>query len=126
MLDGESVLVVAPTSSGKTFIGEMAAARAVADGRKAAFLLPYKALVNEKYDQFQALYGATLNLRVVRCTGDYQDDKGALLRGKYDLALLTYEMFLNLAVSNPVLLHSLGLVVLDEAQFITDPARDFR
>lgn len=122
-LDGESLLVVAPTSSGKTFIGEMAAARAVAEGRKAVFLLPYKALVNEKYDQFQAVYGVTLNLRVVRCTGDYQDNTGALLRGKYDLALLTYEMFLNLAVSNPALLHSLGLVVLDEAQFITDPVR---
>jgi replicative superfamily II helicase len=122
-LDGESLLVVAPTSSGKTFIGEMAAARAVAEGRKAAFLLPYKALVNEKYDQFQALYGAKLNLRVIRCTGDYQDDTKSLLRGKYDMGLLTYEMFLNLAVSNPALLHSLGLVVLDEAQFITDPVR---
>lgn len=123
VLDGESVLVVAPTSSGKTFIGEIAAARAVAEGRKAVFLLPYKALVNEKFDQFQALYGATLNQRVIRCTGDYQDDIGGLPRGKYDIALLTYEMFLNLAVSNPALLNSLGLVVLDEAQFITDPVR---
>lgn len=123
ILDGESVLVVAPTSSGKTFIGEMAAARAVTEGRKAVFLLPYKALVNEKFDQFQSLYGENLGLRVIRCTGDYQDETGAFFRGKYDLALLTYEMFLNLAVSNPAVLHTLGLVVLDETQFITDPAR---
>src|ERR1035437_2766689 len=41
ILDGESLLVVAPTSSGKTFIGEMAATKAIIDGRKSVFLLPY-------------------------------------------------------------------------------------
>lgn len=123
ILDGESLLVVAPTSSGKTFIGEMAATRAIVEGRKAIFLLPYRALVNEKYDQFASLYGEDLGMRVIRCTGDYQDQTGALIRGKYDLALLTYEMFFNLAVSNPTILNQIGLVVLDEAQFITDPMR---
>ena len=57
ILDGKSLFVVAPTSSGKTFIGEMAAVKAVIKGQKAVFLLPYKALVNEKYDQFSYLYG---------------------------------------------------------------------
>jgi replicative superfamily II helicase len=123
VLDGVSLLVVAPTSAGKTFVGEMAAARAVTEGRKAAFLLPYRALVNEKYGQFSALYGERLGMRVVRCTGDYSDQTSLFVRGKYDLALLTYEMFLNLAVSNPALLNQLGLVVIDEAQFITDPNR---
>jgi helicase len=42
IFDGESLLVVAPTSSGKTFIGEMAATKAIIDGRKAVFLLPYR------------------------------------------------------------------------------------
>ena len=72
VLDGKSLLVVAPTSSGKTFIGEMAAVRAVIAGRKAVFLLPYRALVNEKYEQFNSLYGG-LGMRVIRCTGDYSD-----------------------------------------------------
>jgi len=121
--DGNSLVVVAPTSAGKTFIGEIAAAKAVSENRKAIFLLPYKALVNEKFDQFSALYGEKLGIRVIRCSGDYNDNVGLFLKGKYDLALLTYEMFLQLVVGSPTVLNQLGLVVLDEAQFITDPTR---
>lgn len=62
-------------------------------------------------------------MRVIRCSGDYNDDIGAFVKGKYDLALLTYEMFLQIVVGNPPLLGKIGLVVLDEAQFITDPGR---
>ena len=123
VLDSSPLLVVAPTTSGKTFIGELAAARAIADGRKAVFLLPFKALANEKYDEFEQLYGHGLGLRVLRCTGDYSDQTGPFVKGRYDVALLTYEMFLGLSVAMPTLLSKIGLVVLDEAQFITDPSR---
>lgn len=123
ILDGHSTLVVAPTSSGKTFIGEMAATKAIVSGRKAAFLLPYRALVNEKYDLFDNVYGQRLGMRVIRCTGDHTDEVDLFVRGRYDIAVLTYEMFLNLAVRNTALLNQIGLVVLDEAQFITDPMR---
>jgi helicase len=123
ILDGESLLVVAPTSSGKTFIGEMAATKAILDGRKAVFLLPYRALVNEKYDLFASIYGDKLGMRVIRCTGDHTDETADFVRGKYEIAVLTYEMFLNLALRNVALLNQIGLVVLDEAQFITDPVR---
>jgi ATP-dependent DNA helicase len=123
IVDGGSLVVIAPTSAGKTFIGEVAAAKAITEGRKSVFLLPYKALVNEKYDQFSGLYGATLGMRVIRCSGDYNDDIGAFLKGKYDLALLTYEMFLQVIVGSPFVLNQLGLIVIDEAQFVTDPTR---
>ncbi len=123
VLAGDSALVIAPTSGGKTLIGELAAVRAVAEGRKAVFLLPYRALVNEKYDQFASLYGDRLGLRVVRCSGDYADQRTAFVNGKYDLAVLTFEMFLALAVGNRAVLPRIGLVVLDEAQFISDPTR---
>jgi helicase len=123
ILDGQSLLVVAPTSSGKTFIGEMAAAKAIVENRKAVFLLPFKALANEKLDDFQALYEVQLGLRVICCTGDHKDDTSDFMRGRYDLAILTYETFLNLTVGAPSVLNVIGLVVLDEAQFITDPTR---
>ena len=123
IISGNSLLVVAPTSAGKTFIGEIAAAKAIIDGRKAVFLMPYKALANEKFEQFSSLYGAKLGMRVIRCTGDFNDDVSNFVRGKYDLALLTYEMFLQLVVGSPYTLGQLGLIVIDEAQFITDPTR---
>ncbi|MGT2453880.1 DEAD/DEAH box helicase [Cupriavidus basilensis] len=123
VLDGSSLTVVAPTSAGKTFIGELAAMKTISEGRKAVFLLPYKALVNEKFEDFSALYGAQLGLRVVRCSGDWQDQVGDVLRGKYDIAFFTYEKFLSMSLAAPSLMHQLGLVVLDEAQFITEPGR---
>ena len=123
ILDGASLLVIAPTSAGKTFIGEMASVRAIIDGRKAIFLFPYRALVNEKYEYFSKLYREKLKMRVIRCSGDYTDQISSFLKGKYDLALFTFEMFLSVAIDNPHVLHQIGLIVLDEAQFITDPNR---
>jgi replicative superfamily II helicase len=122
VLNGNSLLVVAPTSSGKTLVGELAAIRAVTAGKKAVFLLPYRALVNEKFEDFSARFSPA-GLRVVRCSGDAFDGVGPVLSGRYDLGFFTYEMFLNLALSSPRLLNQLGLVVLDEGQFITDPSR---
>lgn len=123
ILDGKSLLVIAPTSSGKTFIGEMAATKATLEGRKSVFLFPYRALTSEKYEQFYNLYGEAMGMRVIRCTGDYADQTRPFITGKYDIALLTFEMFLNLAVNEPSSLQQLGLVVVDEAQFIADQTR---
>ncbi|MEW8051228.1 MAG: DEAD/DEAH box helicase [Candidatus Thiodiazotropha sp.] len=122
VLQGQSALVVAPTSSGKTLVGELAAIRAIAQGEKAVFLLPYRALVNEKYETLTDTYGP-LGIRITRCSGDYTDNSGLILSGQYDLAVFTYEMFLNLALSSRSVLSQLGMVALDEGQFITDPNR---
>ena len=107
VLDGKSLLVVAPTTSGKTLIGELAAIQAVIAGKKAAFLLPYRALVNEKFDDFSQRYGPA-GLRVVRCSGDAADGVGPVVSGRYDLGFFTFETFLNLALGSPRLLSQLA------------------
>ena len=88
VLADRSLLVVAPTSSGKTMVGELAAIQAVITARKAAFLLPYRALVNEKFEEFSERY-MPAGLRVVRCSGDASDGVAPALAGRYDLGFFT-------------------------------------
>lgn len=122
VLDGMSLLVSAPTSSGKTMIGELAAVRAALDRRRAVFLLPMRALVNDKYAAFTATYGA-YGLRTIRATGEIEDDMPALMRGQYDICLMTNEKFAALVLAMPHLLDQVSVIVLDEAQLLADPIR---
>lgn len=122
LLQGEHLVVSAPTSSGKTLIGELAALRGVLGRKRACFLLPLKALVNDKHRQFTRTYDP-LGVRVIRATGEIADDIPALMRGQYDICLLTYEKFASLATAAPHLLEQLGTVVIDEVQMIADASR---
>jgi helicase len=122
VLDGKNLLVSAPTSSGKTMIGELAAVRAALDRRRAVFLLPMRALVNDKYAAFTATYGA-FGIRTIRATGEIEDDIPELIRARYDICLMTNEKFAAMALGMPHLLDQVSVVVLDEAQMIADPDR---
>ena len=51
---GESVLVAAPTGSGKTVVAEYAIERALAMGGKAFYTTPLKALSNQKFGDLVA------------------------------------------------------------------------
>ncbi len=121
ILQGKHLVVSAPTSSGKTMIGELAALRQVMDRKRAIFLLPLKALVADKRRQFEKVYGG-FGLRVLEATGE-TDDVSPLIRGKYDIALLTYEKFAALALAYPHILSQAGTIVVDEVQMIADQSR---
>lgn len=123
LLQGASLFVAAPTSSGKTFLGELASAQALLDHRKVAYLAPYRAIVTEKADEFEALYRDRLGFRVRRASGDWRDDTPSIRAGKFDLGVFTFEAFLGTILRDPVILDQLGVVVLDEAHFIADPQR---
>jgi len=122
LMQGANVLVMAPTSSGKTMIGELAALRTTQNGGRSVFLLPTKALVNEQYDKFCRLYEQT-GLRIIRATGDIADDVPAFLRGQFDIAILTYEKFAGLALTYSHVLRMVALVVIDEVQTLVDRTR---
>lgn len=121
VLDGENLVVSAPTSSGKTMVGELAALRNVLDRKRALFLLPLKALVADKKRHFTNVYGG-FGVRTVEATGE-TDDITPLLRGQYDIGLLTYEKFAAIALTFPHVLAQVGVVVIDEAQMIADRGR---
>lgn len=125
VLDGEHLVVSAPTSSGKTMIGELASLKGALEGRRAIFLLPLKALVNDKYRQFNELYGG-FGIRTIRATGDtseFSEDIPALMRGQYDICLMTYEKFSALVLASPHILEQAGIVVVDEVQMLADKSR---
>lgn len=57
--DDASVLVAAPTGSGKTLIAEYGIARARSLKKRAFYTTPIKALSNQKYRDLCDLYGRT-------------------------------------------------------------------
>ena len=122
LLLGCDVLVSAPTASGKTLVGEIAALHAAAHNRKAVFLLPSRALVNEQYERFQEAYGP-LGIKVVRATGGLRDQVSDLITGSYKIAVVTYETFIGLLPGNSGLLETTGVVVVDEIQSLLLPDR---
>jgi helicase len=122
LLDGQHLVVTAPTSSGKTMVGELAALRGALERRRAFFLLPLRALVNDKFEQFQRTYG-DFGIRTIRATGEISDDVPTLMRGQYDICLMTYEKFAALALTSPHILGQVGTVVIDEVQMIVDASR---
>jgi replicative superfamily II helicase len=121
ILEGKHLVVSAPTSSGKTMIGELAALKNALARRRALFLLPLKALVADKKRHFDHVYGA-LGFRTIVATGE-TDDISPLLRGHYDIALLTYEKFASIALTHSYVLEQAGTIVIDEAQMIADRGR---
>jgi replicative superfamily II helicase len=103
-------------------IGELAALKSALSRQRAVFLLPMRALVNDKYNDFTVLYGPA-GIRTIRATGEHGDDVPALLKGQFDIALLTYEKFSALALGNPHLIDIAATVVIDEAQMLADQSR---
>ena len=55
--DGRSVLVAAPTGSGKTVVAEYAIEAARRAGRRAFYTAPIKALSNQKFREFCETFG---------------------------------------------------------------------
>src|SRR5204862_5406295 len=64
---GQSVLVAAPTGSGKTVVAEYAIAQALGAGRRSFYTAPIKALSNQKFLDLGRIHGPD---RVGLLTGD--------------------------------------------------------
>src|SRR5579864_3528284 len=90
VLSGKNVVVIAPTTSGKTFIGELAVARMALKKMKAFYLVPFKAIAEEKGSDFSTKYGE-YGIRTVLATGDHPESDPVLQDGSFDIAIATYE-----------------------------------
>jgi replicative superfamily II helicase len=119
---GASLVVRAPTSSGKSLIGEVAVLRCAARRERAAILLPTKALVSEQYRAYSKRC-EVVRYRVRRATGSIDDDIADIAAGGFEIALLTYEKFAGLVLRTPTLIDGLATVVVDEAHNLADRKR---
>src|SRR5712692_3682804 len=79
LLEGKSILVSAPTASGKTLIATLAIIKHLYGKKgKIVYLSPLKALASEKFSEFERLKSIDFGrkIRIQISTGDYdQKDK---------------------------------------------------
>ena len=112
--DGSGVLVAAPTGAGKTVVGEFAAHLALKLGKKCFYTTPIKALSNQKYSEFVAMFGED---RVGLLTGDTS------INGEADILVMTTEVLRNMLYAGSNTLTNLGYVVMDEVHYLADKFR---
>ena len=111
---GSSVLVSAPTGSGKTKVAEHAVSVALRAGRRAFYTTPIKALSNQKYHDLVEEHG---DGRVGLLTGD------TAINGDASIVVMTTEVLRNMIYARSSALDTLDWVILDEVHYLQDTAR---
>lgn len=122
VLDGKGLIISSPTSSGKTFIGEMAAVKTVMENKKAVYLVPMRALAEEKYQDFVRKYNG-FGVKVVVSSSDHREYDEDIASADFGIAVMVYEKMAQMLVRNPAILENISLVVVDELQQLTDRER---
>lgn len=132
ILNGDNVIVCAPTGSGKTVVGEMALHSAIDRNLDGVYTTPLKALSNQKFSDFSQIFGKDI---VGLSTGDV-----SINRDKARLTVMTTEVYRNIAWrsnSNDKIdeemvsgvkksnndLQKNAVVVLDEFHYMGQPGR---
>lgn len=120
LCNGKSLVIAAPTSSGKTTIAEIAAVNGALEGKKTVYLVTHKALAEEKFGYFKNTYDSESEkwFGVSIATGDRSE-------GDWNDGILvaTYEKYLALISSSNSYSITNRVVVADEIQIIDDSSR---
>ena len=109
---GESVLVSAHTSAGKTVVAEYAIAQSLKNNQRVIYTSPIKALSNQKYREFAAEFGD-----VGLMTGDVTINPTATC------LVMTTEILRSMLYRGSEIMREVAWVVFDEIHYLRDKAR---
>ena len=124
ILDGKSVLVSAPTASGKTLIAMLSMLSHLPKNKsKIVYLSPLRALAAEKFTEFKKLEKINLGrkIKVSISTGDFDSVEDKLENS--DILVLTNEKMDALMRFSQSWISEIGLVIVDEIHLIGDEGR---
>ena len=124
LLDGKSILVSAPTASGKTLIAMLAMFSYLSKNNgKVVYLSPLRALAAEKFTEFKKLEKIALGkkIKVGISTGDFDGIEKNL--EKSDILILTNEKMDSVIRHGVEWIDEIGLVISDEVHLIGDENR---
>jgi superfamily II RNA helicase len=108
-----SVIVAAPTGSGKTLIAEYALEKHLQSGKQIVYTSPIKALSNQKYRDFCKDYGDKVGI----ITGD------VVINDNAPVLIMTTEILRNIIFDNIDRLKDFHYVIFDEIHYIDDVER---
>lgn len=109
---GESVLVSAHTSAGKTVVAEYAIAQSLKNNQRVIYTSPIKALSNQKYREFTAEFGD-----VGLMTGDVTINPTATC------LVMTTEILRSMLYRGSEIMREVAWVVFDEIHYLRDKSR---
>ncbi|CAA9559335.1 MAG: FIG005666: putative helicase [uncultured Thermomicrobiales bacterium] len=112
-LRDESVLVAAPTGSGKTVVGEFGIFHAVRRSGRVFYTTPIKALSNQKFRDLRQIYGNDVGL----LTGDVSENRDARI------LVMTTEILRNMLLQTPWEVDDVTCVIFDEVHYLADRDR---
>lgn len=122
VMEGKSVLVSAPTASGKSLVALLAYLSMLKNGgRRAVYLSPLKALASEKYREFKDIQGVqtqipikpSISVRDINVRDRLQGNIICMTNERMDIALRRDERWLD----------RIDLVIADEIHLVQDPTR---
>jgi ATP-dependent RNA helicase HelY len=113
LLRGDSVMVAAPTGTGKTIVAEYGVYESFRRTGKVIYTTPIKALSNQKFRDLRATYGDEVGL----LTGDVSENRDARV------VVMTTEVLRNMLLQTPWDLDEVDCIIFDEIHFLADPER---
>lgn len=116
LLKDRNMVLAVPTASGKTLIALFALIKALERGQKSIYIVPLRALAEEKYQEIKEL-----GINAALTTGDY-DSTNVHLK-QYDVIVTTSEKCDSLLRHDPRFFNDVRLIIADEVHLITDGGR---